>query len=240
MPTQLVLDTETTGLSVEEGHRIIEIGLVEIDDRRLTQQDWHQYLNPDRAIDAGAIAVHGITDVQLRDKPRFSAVAKTLYERLKGQTLVIHNAPFDVGFLDAEFARLNQPDYYRPLAEVCTIVDTLLLARELHPGQRNSLTALCQRYGVDDSMRERHGAHLDACLLAEVYLLMTGGQRSMFGDGGGSGVETRLQRQAGHENDSALHSGTSISADLAKQLKIVRATAEELAAHQSFLERVTG
>lgn len=173
---QIVLDTETTGLSAAEGHRVIEIGAVELLNRRLTGRNFHHYLQPDREIDAGAIEVHGISNEFLADKPRFADVAEAFIEYVRGAELVIHNAAFDVGFLNAELARLDGG--YR-IEALCSVIDTLALARHLHPGQRNTLDALCRRYGVDNSGRSLHGALLDAQILAEVYLAMTGGQVSL-------------------------------------------------------------
>ena len=174
---QIVLDTETTGLSTADGHRIIEIGCVELVDRRLTGRDYHRYLNPDRDIDEGAERVHGISIEDLRDKPRFVEIAEELLEFLSGAELVIHNADFDVGFLDHEL-RLMGHD--RPaITQHASVLDTLGLARELHPGQRNNLDALCKRYEVDASNRDLHGALIDADLLARVYLAMTGGQAAL-------------------------------------------------------------
>ena len=174
---QIVLDTETTGLSTADGHRIIEIGCVELVDRRITGRDYHRYLNPDRDIDEGAERVHGISIEDLRDKPRFVEIADELLEFLSGAELVIHNADFDVGFLDHEL-RLMGHD--RPaITEHASVLDTLGLARELHPGQRNNLDALCKRYEVDASNRDLHGALIDADLLARVYLAMTGGQAAL-------------------------------------------------------------
>ena len=170
MTRQIVLDTETTGLNVAEGHRVIEIGAVEIVNRRITGEHFHEYFNPGRAIEAGALAVHGISEEFLADKPRFEEVGA---EFLRFAELVIHNAPFDVGFLDGELARLATP---RRVADLCAVLDTLAMARELHPGQRNSLDALCARYAVDNSGRQLHGALLDAEILADVYLAMTGGE----------------------------------------------------------------
>jgi len=174
---QIVLDTETTGLEPAEGHRIIEIGCVELVDRRLTGNNFHQYLQPDRAIETGAVDVHGITDDFLRDKPRFADVAEDFLDYVRGAELVIHNAPFDLGFLDHEL-RLCRPGM-PALSTLCPVTDSLVLARSLHPGQRNSLDALCKRYQVDNSHRDRHGALLDAEILADVYLAMTGGQVSL-------------------------------------------------------------
>lgn len=172
-----MLDTETTGLEVSQGHRIIEIGCVEMDNRRLTGNHYHVYINPEREVDQGAIEVHGITNDFLTDKPLFSQVAADFVEFIQGAELVIHNAPFDVGFLNSELQRLDQG--YPKVDESCRVIDTLVMARGKHPGQRNNLDALCQRYGVDNSQRDLHGALLDAEILADVYLLMTGGQTSL-------------------------------------------------------------
>ena len=171
---QIVLDTGTTGLEHSAGHRIIEIGCVELIDRRLTGNNLHRYLQPDREIDEGAMEVHGITNEFLLDKPRFADIVGEMMDYLRGAELIIHNAPFDVGFLNAELERIK-PDPGR-IADHCTVIDTLVMARRKHPGQRNSLDALCKRYGIDNSGRDLHGALLDAELLADVYLFMTGGQ----------------------------------------------------------------
>jgi DNA polymerase III subunit epsilon len=171
---QVVLDTETTGLDPAQGHRVIEIGCIEIENRRLTGRHFHCYLNPDREIDEGAVQVHGITSAFLADKPRFGQIANDFLQFVAGAELVIHNAPFDVGFLNSELRLIG--NQYSKLEEYCSIVDTLTMARKKHPGQRNSLDALCKRYEVDNSQRELHGALLDAEILADVYLLMTGGQ----------------------------------------------------------------
>lgn len=226
---QIVLDTETTGLEVERGHRIIEIGAVELVNRRVTGRNFHRYLNPERAIDEGAMAVHGISNADLANAPHFADVAAELVEFIAGAELVIHNAAFDVGFVDAELARL--PDgtgLPRRLAGLCGVLDTLLLAREMHPGQRNNLDALCKRYGIDNSHRELHGALLDAQILAEVYLAMTGGQsmlaldahpaRSAGAAGGSGGVQALVRPAAG--------------------LLVRHASAEELAAHERLLDLV--
>jgi DNA polymerase III subunit epsilon len=171
---QIVLDVETTGLEATAGHRIIEIGCVEILNRRPTGQKFHRYLNPEREIEAGALAVHGIDMARLLEAPKFAQIAEELLAFIAGAELIIHNAPFDVGFLDAELARL--PGESRCIAGLCKVLDTLALARSRHPGQRNSLDALCKRYSVDNSKRELHGALLDAGILVDVYLAMTGGQ----------------------------------------------------------------
>jgi DNA polymerase-3 subunit epsilon len=170
----VVLDTETTGMPVTDGHRIIEIGCVEVIGRRLTGRHYHVYLQPDREVDEGAIAVHGITNEFLVDKPRFRDIADEFFEFIKDAQLVIHNAAFDLGFINNEFALLGQQDRAE-ITDHCTVLDTLLMARERHPGQRNSLDALCKRYGVDNSGRDLHGALLDAEILADVWLTMTGG-----------------------------------------------------------------
>lgn len=173
---QIVLDTETTGLEPSQGHRIIEVGCVEMVNRRLTGRHYHQYLQPDREIDAGAAEVHGITGEFLRDKPRFADVVEDFLDFVRGAELVIHNAPFDLGFLRHEFGLLG-----RSWDEAaCGVIDTLALARGRHPGQKNNLDALCKRYGIDNSERTLHGALLDAEILADVYLAMTGGQSRLL------------------------------------------------------------
>ena len=175
---QLVLDTETTGLEVGLGHRIIEIGCVELVNRRLTGRNFHKYINPDREIDDGALEVHGITQEFLSDKPRFVDIWDEFKEFLQGDELIIHNAPFDVAFLDHEIGLLNLG--LPSIQDQSSVVDSLALAREKHPGQRNSLDALCRRYSIDNSQRVLHGALLDAEILSDVYLLLTGGQGGLF------------------------------------------------------------
>lgn len=187
---QVVLDTETTGLEPSEGHRIIEIGCVEVIGRRLTGNTYHQYLNPDREIDDGAIEVHGITNEFLEDKPRFNQVAPAFLEFIKGSQLVIHNAAFDIGFLNNELRLCDRKfgSSYGKTEDYSSVLDTLLLARKMHPGQRNSLDALCKRYEINNTHRELHGALLDSEILADVYLAMTGGQTKLIlGDEGGDG-----------------------------------------------------
>jgi DNA polymerase III subunit epsilon len=173
---QVVLDTETTGLEVEQQHRVIEIGCVELLNRRLTGRRFHQYLNPGRDIDEGAVQVHGLTRERLAKEPTFAHVHPEFLEFIRDAELIIHNAPFDVAFLNAEFARIEAA---HRVADLCRVLDSLALARQMHPGQRNSLDALCKRYSVDNSHRDHHGALLDARILAEVYLAMTGGQGSL-------------------------------------------------------------
>lgn len=174
---QIVLDTETTGLETTQGHRIIEIGCVELFNRRLTGRHYHQYINPEREVDAGAFQVHGISNEMLADKPRFAQIADEFMAFVGDADLIIHNAAFDIGFINAEFSRLNPCPTMIDVKR--TVIDSLLLARAKHPGQKNNLDALCKRYGVDNSQRDLHGALLDAEILADVYLLMTGGQTAL-------------------------------------------------------------
>ncbi|MCP4077339.1 MAG: DNA polymerase III subunit epsilon [Gammaproteobacteria bacterium] len=177
MSRQIVLDTETTGLEPSQGHRIIEIGCIEVINRRVTSNHWHHYINPDRKVDQGAFDVHGISDEFLADKPRFHELVDSFLEYIDGAELIIHNAPFDVGFLNHEIALLDDP---KPsIRDVCSVLDTLMMARQKHPGQKNNLDALCRRYDIDNSKRTLHGALLDSEILAEVYLLMTGGQAAL-------------------------------------------------------------
>lgn len=219
---QIVLDTETTGLEPERGHRIIEIGCVELVNRRATGATWHRYLCPERAIDEAAIEVHGLTNEFLQDKPRFAEIAEEFLAFVKDSELVIHNAPFDVGFINAELKRLKGSD---PLESCCRILDTLSMARGKHPGQRNSLDALCKRYHVDNSRRELHGALLDAQILAEVYLAMTGGQVGLLLDGedkSGQDAVAKIRRV-----DTA-----------GIELLVIRATDEERNAHAQRLAEI--
>jgi DNA polymerase-3 subunit epsilon len=217
---QIVLDTETTGLEPEQGHRVIEIGCVELIDRRATGRNFHRYLNPQREIDAGALEVHGLTAEFLADKPRFAEVVDELLAFVGDAELVIHNAEFDLGFLNNEL-RL-QGNALADLRQHCHVLDTLLLARQLHPGQRNSLDALCRRYAVDNSQRDLHGALLDAQILAEVYLAMTGGQADL------SLGELESAERAPGESAPRFARG-------ALQLVVSAPSAEELAAHAAML-----
>ena len=216
---QIVLDTETTGLEAKLGHRIIEIGCVELVNRRHTGRHFHHYLDPERDIDEGARAVHGIGREQLLGKPRFARVAGELLEFIRGAELVIHNAAFDVEFLDAEFARLAdaRPG---PVRELCSVLDTLQMAREMHPGQRNTLDALCKRYGIDNAHRDLHGALLDARLLADVYLAMTGGQNLLA-----------LGESARPRGTAAVASEPAVVIRREGRLPVVGASADEAAAH---------
>jgi DNA polymerase III subunit epsilon len=221
---QIVLDTETTGLDVGTGHRVIEIGCVELVNRRVTGRRFHRYLNPDRDIDEGALAVHGLSREDLEREPRFAEIVEELLEFITGAELIIHNASFDVAFLDAELARL--PGEPGTVMARCGVLDSLALAREMHPGQRNSLDALCKRYGVDNSRRELHGALLDAQLLAEVYLAMTGGQGAL-----------ELGQAAGARSRSSERAVRSFERPEAP-LRVIAATDEERGAHEAFLDLI--
>jgi DNA polymerase III subunit epsilon len=217
---QVVLDTETTGLEVEQQHRIIEIGCVELVNRRLTGRSFHHYLNPERDIDEGALEVHGLSREQLAKEARFADIHAEFLEFVRDAELIIHNAPFDVAFLNAELARIGTAP---SLTEVCKILDTLPLARQMHPGQRNSLDALCKRYSVDNSHRDYHGALLDARLLAEVYLAMTGGQATFILSAEADTVRIRSRL----ETPSLELAGVKIA--------VIEASVEELAAHERLL-----
>jgi DNA polymerase-3 subunit epsilon len=218
---QVVLDTETTGLEVEQQHRVIEIGCVELLNRRLTGRRFHRYLNPERDIDEGAQAVHGLSREQLSKEPTFAQIHAEFLEFVQGAELVIHNAPFDVAFLDAEFGRLGMAGA-APLkvTDLCRVLDTLALARQMHPGQRNSLDALCKRYSVDNSHREYHGALLDARILAEVYLAMTGGQATFTLSEESDTARSRARQAAPQRFSHGV------------RIVVVRASEEELAAHE--------
>ena len=219
---QIVLDTETTGLEPALGHRVIEIGCVEIVNRRITEHRYQQYLNPQREIDDGAVEVHGITLDDLREKPQFGEVIADFIEFIRGAELVIHNADFDVGFLDAELALVGSA--WGNIKDYCTVFDTLQLAREVHPGQRNSLDALCRRYEVDNTHRGLHGALLDAELLAEVYLAMTGGQASLA-----------LETAAAHDSPQRQRHGEGGGR---AALAVIAPTQAELAAHHATLRAI--
>lgn len=218
---QIILDTETTGLEPEQGHRIIEIGCVEMFNRRKTGRTFHRYLRPDRQVDRGAMQVHGLTNEFLAQQPRFEEIADELIEFISGAQLVIHNAAFDIAFLNAELKRLP---VVRQMASLCSVLDTLPLARKMHPGQRNSLDALCKRYGVDNSRRELHGALLDAQILLDVYLAMTGGQTALIlGE-----TETR--------SNVTVELGAIVRPR--GELLVVAVSADELAAHERALAAV--
>ena len=223
---QIVLDTETTGLEPSLGHRIIEIGCVEMINRRASGKTFQYYLNPQREIDPGAQEVHGLSNEYLEDKPFFADIADEFLDFVRGAELVIHNAPFDIGFLDKE---LELAEHDQRIADVCNVLDTLVLARSMHPGQRNSLDALCKRYRIDNSNRELHGALLDARILADVYLSMTGGQAALSLDSEGQPGQTGMTRQvrAAAKIDRA-----------GLKLVVVNANDEELAAHEACLETI--
>ncbi|MDP3334691.1 MAG: DNA polymerase III subunit epsilon [Methylococcaceae bacterium] len=220
----VVLDTETTGLNPQEGHRIIEIGCVELINRRLTGNRFHVYINPNRIIDAGAIEVHGITNEFLDDKPHFNDIAEDFIGFITGAELVIHNAPFDVGFINHEFSRLAN---VQEVSSYSKVFDTLTYARKKHPGQRNSLDALCKRYGIDNSHRDLHGALLDAEILAEVFLLMTGGQASLLEDS-----------QQKPENTQMDVKKQQLIVSNRPTLKVIHCNEDERNAHQQRLEAI--
>jgi DNA polymerase-3 subunit epsilon len=219
---QVVLDTETTGIG--EGHRIIEIGCVEVIERKLTGRHYHVYINPQRPIDEEAAEVHGITNEWLEEQgaPVFAQIADDFRNFISGAELVIHNAAFDVGMMDAEFSRLN----LSPTRDFCGVLDTLLLARDMHPGARNSLDALCKRYGIDNSHRELHGALLDSEILADVYLIMTGGQTDLALADEGDSEDGEVELDLG-----------DVQVD-ASNLKVIRASADQVAAHEAFLDLI--
>lgn len=219
---QIVLDTETTGLDHQQGHRIIEVGCVELMERKLTGRHFHVYINPGREVDDGAIEIHGITNEFLADKPPFAQIADEFLAFIEGAELIIHNAPFDVGFMDMEFGLLNRG--LQRVREICKITDTLAMARKKHPGQKNNLDILCKRYGVDNGHRDLHGALLDAEILADVYLAMTGGQ-------------TALSLDAGGAEEGAVSAVRRLSADR-KRLRVVEPTEEERQAHEELLAKI--
>lgn len=221
---QIVLDTETTGLDPEQGHRIIEIGCVELVNRRITGETYHIYINPQRDIDEGAVAVHGLSAEFLADKPLFADVVDEFLEFVDHTELLIHNAPFDIGFLDTELRLLKKP--YARMSARCEITDTLDIARKRHPGQRNSLDALCKRYQIDNSGRTLHGALLDSQLLAEVYLGLTGGQGKLSL----GGEESASGRKAASKRRKVVRDGL--------KLRVHEASAEEIQAHEHKLSQI--
>ena len=221
---QIVLDTETTGLEPSQGHRIIEIGCVEMINRRLTGNNYHQYIQPDREIDEGAQAVHGISNEFLADKPRFNDIVRDFIDYINGAELIIHNAPYDVGFMDHEF-RLAGQEYGKTI-DYCEVTDTLVMARKMRPGKKNNLDVLCSEFEVNNSHRDLHGALLDAELLAEVYLRMTGGQSSLS-----------LDDISADSTGSAHISARKLSGNR-KPIRIVSASDDELQAHQAFIEKL--
>ncbi|MFY0677000.1 MAG: DNA polymerase III subunit epsilon [Neptuniibacter sp.] len=216
---QIVLDTETTGLEPSEGHNIIEIGCVEMFNRRVTGKTYHQYIKPERDVDEEAVQVHGITNDFLEDKPKFSEVMDEFIEFVRGAELIIHNAPFDIGFLDTELERNNYPER---MENFCLVTDSLKMARKKHPGQKNNLDALCSRYGIINSHRELHGALLDSEILADVYLALTGGQTNL---------SLNADSDDGNDGGSSIRRLTG-----ADDLPIVELMEEDLQAHTAFLE----
>jgi DNA polymerase-3 subunit epsilon len=225
---QVVLDTETTGLEAAQGHRIIEIGCVEMVNRRATGRSFHEYLDPERDIDSGAAAVHGITREKLAGKPRFAQVAERFLEFVADAELIIHNAPFDVAFLDAELTRWSKlaGAEYAGIRARCRVLDTLALAREMHPGQRNGLDALCKRYSIDNSHRALHGALLDARILADVYLAMTGGQNALTFE------------EAARPAVAVISGAAAAVLPPRVSLRVVASNTDELAAHEEFMKLV--
>lgn len=217
---QIVLDTETTGLSIADGNRIVEIGAIEIINRKITGEHFHVYVNPDRDSEEGALAVHGITTEFLKDKPPFSSIAADFMAFIKDAELIIHNAPFDIGFLNHELHLLNQQ--WGKITDYCKVTDSLLMAKNIYPGQRASLDALCKRLEVDNSGRDFHGALLDAELLAYVYLQMTGGQRGLEWDGSGSDASGNANAEPTQQS-------------IAYHLPIITASADEIEAHKAYL-----
>lgn len=226
MTRQIILDTETTGLDPKDGHRIIEVGCVEMINRRLTGNNFHHYLQPDRAIDAEAEAVHGISSAFLADKPRFENIVEDLLAYLRGAELIIHNAPFDIGFLNNELQLVDPA--YQSMSAYCSVTDTLVMARQLFPGQRASLDALCKRYEINNAHRTLHGALLDAEILADVYLAMTGGQVSLL-----LGGEDDSNRDA--DGGAGIR---RITADVSR-LRVIAADDTELAAHAERVAAIT-
>ncbi len=222
---QIILDTETTGLQTADGHRIIEIGCIELVNRKFTGKRYHQYINPEREIDEGALAVHGIAQDFLQTKPVFSTIIDEFMDFVSGAELIIHNAPFDVGFINHELKLAKQK--WTLITDYCRIVDTLVLARQLHVGQRNSLDALCKRYNVDNSQRDLHGALMDAHLLAQVYLAMTGGQSSLFDS---VDINEAVQQESIEAQTKIFHP---------RNLLVVSATPDEMASHEQKLQKMS-
>ena len=227
---QIVLDTETTGLSISQGHRIIEIGCLEMVNRRLTGREFHRFLNPERDIEEGAEAIHGISRKQLETEPKFGEIVDEFLDFIRDGELIIHNAEFDVGFLEHELRLIEHPS--PRITDHCRVLDTLSMARQLHPGQRNSLDALCKRYEVDASRRNVHGALIDSELLARVYLAMTGGQSSLLLD-----EEPAVRDANGAASASARQAGYDRAPDSLPQV-VLAPTAEELAAHEAMLKKI--
>jgi len=219
---QIVLDTETTGLDPNQGHRVIEIGCIKLLNRKFASDDYHQYIKPDRDIDAGAVHVHGLTTDFLSDKPRFRHIIEEFIEYVRGAELIIHNAKFDVGFLNHEFGLAGKK--YGKITDYCTVLDTLTMARQMHPGQKNNLDALCKRYGIDNTHRELHGGLLDAKILAYVYLAMTSGQ------------DTFAFLQGNNEAGGAEAIAVTREAD--QEFVVIKADKKEVAAHEAMMAKL--
>jgi len=219
---QIILDTETTGLDPKTGHRIIEIGCVEMRNRRLTGENYHQYINPQREVDPEAEAVHGISNEFLADKPLFADIFAEFFDFIKGAELIIHNAAFDIGFINHEMLLLGKR--FGEITQYCDVIDTLLMARKLHPGQKNNLDALCKRYSIDNSRRDLHGALLDSEILAQVYLAMTSGQDSLFVDSSLASSEQIIESVAHLQN--------------AINTPVITANRDELAAHEAIMSKL--
>jgi DNA polymerase-3 subunit epsilon len=222
---QIILDTETTGLQPQEGHRIIEIGCLEMVNRKFTGKRYHQYINPEREVEEGALSVHGITNQFLQDKPVFSVISDEFMNFIAGAELIIHNAPFDVGFINHELKLAKSK--WKTLELHCRVIDTLIIARQLHVGQRNSLDALCKRYGVDNSQRDLHGALVDANLLGQVYLAMTGGQGSLFDDS--KTVEEQIETETKIEIQNSIQ----------RKLRVILANHDEMQLHEEKLKKMS-
>lgn len=223
MERQVILDTETTGIRIEDGHRIIEIGCLEMIDRKLTGKRYHQYLNPEREIDAGALAVHGISENFLKDKPSFKTIIDDFIAFIKGAELIIHNAPFDLSFINHEIVLSNLG--YKPITDYCAVIDTLQIARRLHAGQRNNLDALCKRYHIDNTKRDLHGALLDANLLAQVYLAMTGGQGSFFE------TLSDISKTPSKQNETVNDINQP-----KRNITVLKADSDEIKAHEEYMQ----
>lgn len=221
---QVVLDTETTGLEVEQGHRILEVGCVEIIDRKLTRHHFHQYINPERVVDSGALEVHGITNEFLNDKPVFKDTWEALFQFIRGSELIIHNAAFDIAFIDNEMKKISKS--LGKITDYCSVIDSLEIARQKHPGQKNNLDALCKRYSIDNSQRELHGALLDAEILADVYLLLTGGQVAL-----NLGAESEVNGPGSRQEVRRLDSNRP-------PLKVIRANVKEIDRHNDKLDKI--
>ncbi len=224
---QIILDTETTGIDPKQGHRIIEIGGVELVNRRLTGKHFHEYVNPEREVEEEALQVHGISNEFLHDKPLFKEVAEKFIDYIDGAELIIHNAPFDIGFLNHEFKLMRAK--VRRVTDICSVIDTLAMARQLHPGQRSNLDALCKRYGVDNTNRELHGALLDSEILAQVYLAMTGGQTALF-------AEADEKRST----SDSVRATEVVEKKQRDSLLVIEANEQELTAHQTFIDKLEG